>query len=57
MLHAEQEALRRGCHYARLATSDYQAPEFYPKLGFILYGQLAYCPPGESVTYFWKPLV
>ena len=53
---AEQEAVQRGCRYARLATGDYQAPEFYPKLGYIRYGLLADCPPGETVSYFWKPL-
>jgi len=49
-------ASQRGCRYARLATSDYQAPEFYPKLGYTRYGALANCPPGETVSYFWKPL-
>ncbi len=52
----EWEATRRGCHYARLATSDYQAPEFYAKLGYIRYGMLDNCPPGETVFYFCKPL-
>lgn len=52
----EQEAAQRGCRYARLATSDYQAPAFYPKLGYSRYGLLADCPPGETVSYFWKPL-
>jgi GNAT superfamily N-acetyltransferase len=56
MEQCEREASQRGCRYARLATSDYQAPEFYPKLGYIRYGALADCPPGETVSYFWKPL-
>ena len=53
---AEYEALQRGCQYARVATSQYQAPGFYAKLGYILYGTLENCPPGETVSYFWKPL-
>lgn len=57
MERAEHEAVRRGCRYARLATSDYQAPDFYPRLGYIAYGHLADCPPGETVTYYWKALV
>jgi len=57
MERAEHEALQRGCHYARVNTSQYQAPGFYTKLGYILYGTLENCPPGETVYYFWKPLV
>ncbi len=32
---AEREARLRGCRFVRLATSDYQAPDFYKKLGYI----------------------
>ena len=53
---AEKEARMRDCRYARLATSDYQAPGFYQKLGYTLYGQLENCPPGETAYYFWKDL-
>jgi GNAT superfamily N-acetyltransferase len=56
MLHAEDEARQRDCQYARVATSQYQAPDFYTKLGYIVYGTLENCPPGETVSYFWKPL-
>jgi GNAT superfamily N-acetyltransferase len=56
MERAEREALRRGCHYARLATGNFQAPVFYQKLGYTLYGTLENCPPGETVFYFWKKL-
>ncbi len=56
MEQAEYEAAQRGCHYARLATSDFQAPTFYQKLGYTLYGTLENCPPGETVFYFWKKL-
>ena len=56
MEQCDHEAIQRGCRYARLSTSDYQAPEFYPKLGYTRYGLLADCPPGETVSYFWKPL-
>ncbi len=53
---AEMEAVARGCQYARLATSDYQAPGFYAKLGYAQNGMLENCPPGETVYYFWKRL-
>ena len=53
---AEEEAKRRGCHYARLATSDYQATGFYRKIGYAIYGKLENCPRGETVHYFYKEL-
>ncbi len=53
---AEQEARRRGCRFARVATSDYQAPHFYMKLGYAQYGLLEDCPPGETVYYLHKDL-
>ena len=53
---SEYEAIRRGCRYARLATSDYQAPGFYPKLGYTLYGALENCPPGVTCFYYRKDL-
>lgn len=56
MEQAEREAYQRGCRYARLATSNFQAPAFYQKLGYALYGTLEHCPPGETVFYFWKEL-
>lgn len=54
---AEEEARKRGCRYARLATGDFQAPDFYHKAGYRLYGQLENCPRGETVYYFHKELV
>lgn len=53
---AEEEAIRRGCRYARLATSDYQAPDFYRKIGYAIYGTLENCPRGETVHYLYKEL-
>ncbi|GCE31373.1 N-acetyltransferase [Dictyobacter alpinus] len=56
MMEAEREAQQRGCRYARVTTSDFQAPGFYQRLGYILYGKLENCPPGEAVFYLWKNL-
>jgi len=53
---AEQEAVRSGCRSARLATGDYQAPGFYAKMGYNLYGTLENCPPGVTCYYFRKDL-
>jgi ribosomal protein S18 acetylase RimI-like enzyme len=54
---AEDEARARGCRYARLATSEYQAPGFYRKLGYREYGMLENCPREETVYYFCKELL
>lgn len=56
MEEAEREAYLQGCRYARLATSNFQAPGFYERLGYSLYGKLENCPPGETVYYYWKEL-
>jgi GNAT superfamily N-acetyltransferase len=56
MQRAEEEARGRGCLYARLATSGFQAPGFYEKLGYCVYGQLENCPPGDTVFYYRKDL-
>jgi ribosomal protein S18 acetylase RimI-like enzyme len=31
---AEAESVKRGCHYAYLWTQDFEAPDFYEKLGY-----------------------
>lgn len=56
MRRAEEEARRRGCLHARVSTSDHQAPRFYEKLGYTLYGKLENCPPGETAYYYRKDL-
>jgi len=53
---AEEEARRRGCLYARLSTNTFQAPGFYEKLGYVLYGRLEDCPPGDTSLYYRKDL-
>ena len=37
---AEQEAAGRGCQHAFLDTMDYQAPDFYLKLGYQVAGRI-----------------
>jgi GNAT superfamily N-acetyltransferase len=53
---AEQEALRRGCHHAHLDTLDFQAPAFYEKLGYTLWGTLEDLPLGHQRYFYQKEL-
>ena len=51
MAEAEAEAVRRSCIGAHLDTYDYQAPDFYRKLGYEVFGSIEDHPPGH--TRFW----
>lgn len=42
MMQAEETARAHGCTMMQLDTFNYQAPEFYKKLGFVQYGELGY---------------
>ena len=42
MRQAEETARAHGCTMMQLDTFNYQAPEFYKKLGFVQYGELGY---------------
>lgn len=53
---AEQTAVARGCHSARLDTFSFQAPSYYPRFGYRLFGALDY-PPQHRRYFLWKPLM
>lgn len=53
----EEEAIKRGCTIAYTNTFTWQAPKFYEKLGYVLFGKLENFPPGNSLGYFSKKLV
>jgi GNAT superfamily N-acetyltransferase len=53
---AEEEARRRGCLHAHLFSYSFQAPGFYEKLGYAIYGVLEGYPPGERRVLFRKDL-
>ncbi len=53
---AEQEAVKRGCQYAHLDTFSFQAPEFYQKLGYVVFGELPDFPAGHSRFFLKKVL-
>jgi GNAT superfamily N-acetyltransferase len=53
---AEREAVARGCRQAVLDTHSYQAPEFYPKLGYTVCGVADDWPVGHRQYHFHKRL-
>ena len=53
---AEAEARRRGCNHAMVDTFDFQAPEFYIKLGYVEWGVLEDFPGGHRRIYYRKDL-
>jgi GNAT superfamily N-acetyltransferase len=50
MSDAEARALERGCHSAWVDTFSFQAPGFYRKLGYQVFGELDY-RPGTSAFF------
>jgi GNAT superfamily N-acetyltransferase len=52
---AEGRAIERGCHSAWVDTFSFQAPGFYPKLGYAPFGELDY-PPDFRRTFFRRRL-
>ena len=55
MAAAEGRAVGRGCHSAWVDTFSFQAPGFYPKLGYAPFGELDY-PPDFKRIFFQKRL-
>jgi len=54
MRRAEALALEQGCDAIYLDTFDYQAPGFYEKLGFKVFGKLENYPPPHQRFYLVK---
>jgi GNAT superfamily N-acetyltransferase len=53
---AEDEGRRRGCRTAVLYTISFQAPGFYERHGWRVFGQVACDPPGTSRLFMTKEL-
>ncbi len=53
---AEQAARERGCHGAHLDTMDFQAPGFYEKQGYTVWGVLENIPRGHKRIFYKKDL-
>ncbi len=51
---AEEEAVRRGCTDMIVSTYTFQAPGFYPRLGFRERGRVEGVPGGHEDVYFHK---
>lgn len=53
---AEQEARKQGCKNVNLDTMSFQAPDFYLKFGYRIFGQLDDFPAGYTRYYLTKQL-
>jgi ribosomal protein S18 acetylase RimI-like enzyme len=53
---AENEGLKRGATISYTNTFPWQAPKFYEKLGYKLYGKLEGFPEGSFLSYYSKNL-
>jgi ribosomal protein S18 acetylase RimI-like enzyme len=53
---AEEAARKRGCKNVNLDTMSFQAPAFYQKLGYRIFGQLDDFPTGYTRYYLTKQL-
>lgn len=53
---AEEEARKRGAMHAYLDTFSFQAPEFYQKCGYRVFGELLDFPAGHTRYFFTKQL-
>ena len=53
---AEDEGRRRGCRAAVLYTISFQAPGFYTRRGWRVFGEIPCDPPGTSRIFMTKTL-
>jgi ribosomal protein S18 acetylase RimI-like enzyme len=53
---AEKAAIEKGATLAIVDTFSFQAPEFYKKRGYEIFGELKDFPPGHTRYYLWKKL-
>jgi GNAT superfamily N-acetyltransferase len=53
---AEEEAWQRGAQHAYLDTFSFQAPDFYVKRGYRVFGELPDFPPGHRRYFLTKQL-
>lgn len=56
ILAAEKEAVKRGATISYTDTFTWQAPKFYEKLDYKLYGKLENFPEGSSLNYYCKKI-
>ena len=56
LMRAEEEARQRGAKNVFLDTFSFQAPEFYKKYGYHIFGELHNYPPGHQRYFLTKQL-
>ena len=56
LLAAEATAIERGCRGSWLGTFDFQAREFYERLGYAVFAELPGFPPGHTHYHLQKVL-
>lgn len=54
--HIEETATAKGCTLIHLDTFDFQAKEFYEKLGYTVFGVLDNCPDNHCRYYLKKDI-
>ena len=54
---AEEEGIKRGCISAFLDSLSFQAPDFYLKRGYEIWGELKDLPVGHRRIFLQKKLV
>ncbi len=54
---AEEEGRKRGCRAAVLYTISFQAPGFYQRHGWRIFGEVPCDPPGTSRIFMTKELL
>ena len=54
---AEAEARQRSCFAAQVCTFNFQAPDFYRRLGYSVFAVQPDMPPGHSTSFLRKLLV
>jgi ribosomal protein S18 acetylase RimI-like enzyme len=56
VLAAEREAVHRGCHFSHVDTFSFQAPDFYRRLGYEVFGVLDGYRSDHARYFLKKPL-
>ncbi|MHB8132653.1 MAG: GNAT family N-acetyltransferase [Anaerolineaceae bacterium] len=56
LLRAEEESRQRGAKSAYLDTFSFQAPDFYKKYGYVVFGELNDFPVGHTRIFLTKNL-
>jgi ribosomal protein S18 acetylase RimI-like enzyme len=53
----EDRARQRGCKVSELTTMNWQAPHFYQKQGYEIFGEIKDCPNEGQTKYYLKKIL